>query len=460
MNDERLVEIFAEQTEEKIKKYFKDAEVSIKNLKDLITKTIHKIYYQQGLEFSNFIINGESKDVIEKDLQDIIGRVVDESAVVLQNKERVKTALLMAIRDIAYNGTIEQKKYLKSLSNTYMMMFMLQWEPKLSIYFQSMASQMKIFVDNSIIIPALSEYYLNDENKRHWNLLVGASKAGVSLFINETSLDELVSHFKMIRNKYNNFFRPNEMFYLNEEYETLLIDEIMIRAYFYAKMRSLVSSFDDFINNFVDPNFKQIKDELIIYLKDIFAIAHISNEKWDIKVNEEDKKKLTETLKVRKVDEIIAENDAEMILAIYYLRVKHNETANSGIFGYKTWWLSKDTVTYRAVISTFGEERFPVSCYIRPDFLYNYIALTPKNDEIDEAYEKLFPSLLGVNLSYHMPKEVSETIQLRITEFKDKPPVRVKQIIKNLTDKLKSDPTVRNRKSVNLYLDEQLEKLK
>lgn len=459
LKDEQLVETFFNQTEINIKKYFQDPEIRVRNLQDLISKTIHKIFFQQGLEFSNFIIHGESKNVIEKDLQDIIGQIVDESSVVLKNKDKVKTALLMSIRDIVYNGTLEQKKFLKCLSNTYMMMFMLQWEPKLSIYFESMASQMKLFVDNSILIPALSEHYLSDENKRHWNLLVGAYKAGISLLINETSLDELVSHFKMIMNKYNKYFRSLESIYLNDEYETLFIDEIMIRAYFYSKMRNLVRTFEDFIDNFVDPSFTTIKDNLIIYLKDIFGITYISNKAWDINVDKDDKRKLTQTLKGNKDDETIAGNDAEMILAIYHLRDKNNETSESGIFGYKTWWLSKDTVTYKAVIDTFGEDRFPVSCYIRPDFVYNYIALAPKRNEIEEAYEKIFPSLLGVNLSYHMPKEVTETIQSRLIDFENKPPVRVKQIIKDLSDKLKSDPNVRNRKSVNLYLDEELKKL-
>jgi hypothetical protein len=61
------------------------------------------------------------------------------------------------------------------------MMFLLQWEPKLSTYFETLASRLKVFVDNSIIIPALSEYYLDHGNRRHWNLLIGAKKAGIAM---------------------------------------------------------------------------------------------------------------------------------------------------------------------------------------------------------------------------------------------------------------------------------------
>ena len=216
----------------------------------------------------------------------------------------------------------------------------------------------------------------------------------------------------------------------------------------------LFECFDDFLNNFIDPNLKFLKEELIIYLKDVFGIIYISNEAWDIKISKDEKDKLADKLEEKKIRPK-AESDAEMILAIYHLRNKNNESSDSGIFGYKTWWLSKDTSTYWAVEEVLGK-KYPISCYIRPDFIYNYIALKPSTKEVKQAYGEIFPTMLGVNLSYHMPKEVSETVKQKIKEFHDKPTVRVKQILKNLGEKLKSDPKLRNRHSVELYLDSEL----
>jgi hypothetical protein len=459
LKDEALLNIFYEQTQETIKKYFSDVEVKVKDVESLIERVFSKIFLKQGLEFSNFVLKGESHSEIEQNLNDVISLAVDESSVILINKEKVKTALHLAIRDIVYNGTSEQRRFLKSLSNTYLMMFLLQWEPKISTYFQTLASQLKVFVDNSIIVPALSEYYLDDGNRRHWNLLIGAKKAGISMFINETLLSELVSHLKMVKNKYYNMFYQLEGFYLNEEFELLFIDEILIRAYFYAKKKGQVRDFEKFLDTFVDPQLKTVKDELIVYLKEIFGITFVSNEMWDIKINEEEKVKLTEVLSPKKDFDIKAENDAEMILAIYYLRDKNGESSDSGIFGYKTWWLSKDTATYKAVLKSFGPDKYPVSCYIRPDFIYNYIALKPTSEEVNDAYNEIFPTMLGVNLSYHMPKEVSQAVQEKIKEYHSKPAVRVKQTLKTLSDRLKSDPALKNRNSVEHFLDTELSKL-
>lgn len=67
---------------------------------------------------------------------------------------------------------------------------------------------------------------------------------------------------------------------------------------------------------------------------------------------------------------------------------------------------------------------------------------------------------MGVNISYHIPKEVTSIIQTRLSEFADKPSQRLKAIMRRLGEKLKSDPSVRNGQSVNLYLDEEFKKLK
>ncbi len=459
LKDEVLFNTFYEQTRSTIRKYFSDVEVKVKDVETLITKVFNKIFLRQGLEFLNFVLKGDSQAVIEQNLNDVISLAVDESSVVLTNKEKVKTALHLAIRDIVYNGSPEQGRFLKSLSNTYLMMFLLQWEPKLSTYFQTLASHLKVFVDNSIIIPALSEFYLDEGNRRHWNLLIGAKRAGISMFINETLLSELVSHIRMVWNKYYNMFNHMEDFYLNDEFELLFIDEILIRAYFYAKKKGQIRDFAKFIETFVDSQLRMVKEELKVFLKDIFGITFISNEMWDIKVSEEDKAKLTEDLSRKKDHDIKAENDAEMILAIYFLRDRNGESSDSGIFGYKTWWLSKDTSTYKAVVNCFGPDRYPVSCYIRPDFIYNYIALKPTTEEVNSAYSEIFPTMLGVNLSYHMPKEVSQAVQEKIKEYHSKPAVRVKQTLKTLADRLKSDPTLKNRNSVEHFLDSELSKL-
>jgi hypothetical protein len=456
--DGNLVQTFLNETEVIVKKYLRSKTVSVKSISVLINETIHKIYHQQGLEFSNFILNGDNEDVIEKKLHDIIANVIDESKVIERNRTAVISAMVLSIREIVYRGSENQIKYLKCLSNTYLTMFMLQWDPKIATYFQAMASDMNIFVDNSIIIPALSEFYLDEKNKRHWNLLIGANKAGINLIINETILSELISHFKMLRTKYYNDFQPMEDFYSSDD-ELLFINEILIRAFYYAKSQGRITDYEDYIDNFLDSDLKTAKEDLIVFLQSEFGIQYTTNEELGISIDKEKFEKVVVHLKDQKSADVKAENDANMMLTIYKMREINKEHKTTGIFGYKTWWLSKDTNTYKSIVKVLGADNYPISCYMRPDFIYNYIALSPNKTEVDEVYKNLFPSLLGVNISYHISSDLADVIQKRMAEFVDKKPHRVKSILRRLSDRLKSDPRIRNRESINHFLDDELNKL-
>ena len=448
---------FQIQTTEQLKKYLSEKEISATKLLDLIEGAIHSIYHKQGIEFSSFVIEGKSKDIIESSLPDIIGEVVDNSHIILKNKNEVKKALLMTIRGITYNGTKEQREYLRRLSQTYNMMFMLKWDPQLAASFQKIASQLKIFVDTSILIPALSEVFLEHNKRRYWNLLEGAYQAGVKLTINKTILDELVSHFGMIRHKYKTQYKSIEEIYLDDETSTLYVDEIMIRAYLYSKSRKKVKDFNSFVGEFANPNLSNAHRDLLNFLQDEFKIQYEDTTKIEKKINDEEIRKLTEELTEPKQSKEKALTDARIMLMIYKIRELNNENQSNSAFGYKTWWLSQDIQTFRAIQTVFNE-KYTVNCYMRSDFLYNYIALSPKRAEIDSMFKEIFPSMMGINLSYHMPKEICAHINKSLNEHADSKPTRIKRAIRNYTEKLMSSPT-KNTKKLTLYFDEVIKDL-
>lgn len=122
----------------------------------------------------------------------------------------------MSIRDLLYTSSIEAKNYLRSLSRTYQMLFLLKCEPRVINYFINMAANMRIFVCTSILIPALSEIYLDPQNQRYWSLLKAAKLRGVRLMINKTILNELDFHIKRSKYIYETEYRENLNFYLDE----------------------------------------------------------------------------------------------------------------------------------------------------------------------------------------------------------------------------------------------------
>ncbi|MCF7916954.1 MAG: hypothetical protein K9L61_04175 [Candidatus Omnitrophica bacterium] len=436
--------------------YLKQIDVKVRDCVVLVESLLNKVFYDQGMEFSDFVLKGENQDAVEKMLPDFISATVEESSIIPKNRRVVKSILLMTIRDIVYQGTEIEKEFLKRLANTYMMLFLVQCDPKLVLYFSSMASRLNIYVGTSIIIPALSEIYGKPVNRRHWNLLKGAFGAGVSLIVNETIMNELVNHFIGIISAFKNDYRGNEEFYVHKN-DTIFVKEIMIRAYFYAKMKGKTSSFNDFLDNFIDSSrasFSGIEASLIIFLKEEFGIKYFTNKSRNIHIDSEKEAKLVDELKVHKNSERKAKIDARLILAIYAFREKRNEKADRGMFGYKTWWLSQDVLTHKVLCDVFQEDI--VSCYIRADFLYNYISLAPKKPEVDEAFKNIFPTLVGVNISAHIPVDIVDFVHQQIKEHKTKNPTRLKNALGSLSERLLIDTSCRTREYVGSYMEREL----
>ena len=457
LKDITLQEDFKNESIEVIKRNLKIFDTKVKDIYPLLEEILHSIYYRQGLEFSDFILNHNDKDIIDQSLQTIVSRVVDDSNVLIENKGAAKTALLVSLREIAYNGSAKQCEFLRRLSKTYMMFFLTQNDPNIALFFQSLANKLEVYVGTSIIIPALSEFFLADENKRYWNLLAGARASGVSLKINEYIVDELVSHVRGVHSKYLGLYQKNEADYLEDEISFLYIDEILIRAYFYARLKGRVKDFNSYLMKFVNPNLSTAREDIIFYLKETFGIEYVTTSSQGVSLDEKEVQALIEHLKTKKQNsKNRAEVDARLILHLYKLREMNNETDSAGIFGYKTWWLSQDVNTFRSVKEVFGD-KYSVSCYMRSDFMYKYISLSPKKEDIDILYKQCFPNLMGVNLSYHIPNGISEFVSQMIEEHKDTDPAVVRRILKNLTKKLMSSEDSLSAKEFKSYFEEELE---
>jgi hypothetical protein len=457
LEDGELQEKFDKSLNERITKLLREEKVRVNDVPDLVRKTIHSLFYRQGLDFANFILENKNDDVAVLNLSNVVREIVDNSKVVDHNKELVKNILHNVIRNVAYDGTDIEKNYLKRLSNTYMMLFMLQCDPSVTKFFNVMASKLRIFVGTSILIPAMSERFLEDKNRRYWNLLKGAANAGVELIVNDTIIEELASHFRRAVRIYQEEFERYEGIYINEEIEVIYIKEIFIRAYFYSKFRGKVETFSGFIDRFVDPDLASLKEDLITFLEETFSIRYVTDSSLQVSIDAYDYRALFDKLKVEKKSNKKAESDAKLFLTIFGLRERDNEVSQgeAGISGYRTWWLSTDTKTLKAINGLLSKE-YETTCYIRPDFLANYVVLSPKVEQVNNTFDALFPSLVGVNLGYHLPPESLRSINEKIQTYRDIDNVRLKATMKRYSNRLKSDANLRTPQGITSFFDNEM----
>jgi hypothetical protein len=422
---------------------------------ELFELVVHQIFRDQGLEFAAFYEHADASASIEKFLPDVIAKVVDRETPRVSNRNRLKSDILMLLRHVIYRGTTAQLGFLQRLCRTYAILFLLRCDPRLATYFTTLASKLEVFVDNSILIPAMSEHLLDKEHQRYSNLLRGAHQAGTRLVISQGIVSELAAHFRLVIDNFRLYYEGREDVY-DDESALLYVPDIMLRAYFYAKARRQVRTFNAFIKRFVNPEAatQRIEEDVIEWVKAEYGIEFVTDNSLNVHLDRDDLRALTDELSRTKGSDPRARTDARMVLTVYALRERNNEKGDAGIFGYRTWWLSTDTKTAQAVRSVLGS-KYPVSCYMRSDFLYHFIALAPSRDSVDRVFSNMFPSLSGVSVSHYVPDSAIESVRSYVAEHTEMSPGRIKARIRELTDELKSVDRTPNSRAVRLFLDEE-----
>ena len=77
-----------------------------------------------------------------------------------------------------------------------------------------------------------------------------------------------------------------------------------------------------------------------------------------------------------------------MVLSVYGKRKEFGEEHNANPYGYRTWWLTHESQVRKATVELVRERG---SQYImRPEFLVNFIALSPTTEEVRRSYEAVF----------------------------------------------------------------------
>lgn len=406
-NDEKLYEGFMNESLSMLETELCESDVDMCVARKLFEKTFHEIFHQQGLEFSEFLANRNGATSLDKSLQDIVNKLIEDSNVNATSVNRLEQALLKTVRDIVYHGSTTQLEFLRRLSSTYRMLFLMQCDPKLASFFEEMSKKLVIYVDTSILIPAFSEYFLKKRNQRHANLLRCARDAGIALKVTNIVLTELAAHFHGLKRTFGNEYENYEHLF-RDSWKIQFIDDMLIRAYFHANHAGKIDDFRSYYETFVTWNSSNAVGELIEWVRAEFDIEYEDISNQELRIDPDEADELFRRLRKYKPTDEQTQSDVSQLLHIYAIREKNNELGKGGAFGYNTWWLTSDTSSQRA-FSDMDKSHTRNNPYIRADFLYNFIDLAPSKRAVKRIYEKVFPTLLGVNISYFVPEQIRKS---------------------------------------------------
>jgi hypothetical protein len=412
-------------------------------------RTLERTFERQGLELASFFLGEEGAEDLVGSISDNADRALDDLRVPTDEAEPVKDAVLRILRHTFYKSEAAERLYLGKLSRTYTLLFVLKNEPRIVEYFRRMSSDFILYVGSDLIIRALSEYYLSSEDRMTWNMFKILRASGASLVLTEAALSEVVSHLRAQDREFTNHYLEMQPFVDLELARH--IDRLLIRAYFYARLdpqtRMSPASWGAYVGSFCtysDLHTPAGNESLRRYLLEEFGLGYESDNETRRGVDPDElqelKAKILEIRSQRRHKdraELLAENDALHVLRVYAKRTEIGEHQKPNPFGYRTWWLTQESIVRQATGAVVAGRR---SQYMmRPEFVLNFIALAPSAEQVRESYNAIFPTLLGVKLSNRLRSDALEAILGEIKKAGEMGEARARARASELADKLKGD---------------------
>ena len=146
---------------------------------------------------------------------------------------------------------------------------------------------------------------------------------------------------------------------------------------------------------------------------------------------------------------VLAKNDAAMTLAVYAQRRAAGEHDKYDGFGLRTWWLTKETSVLQhtgAIVQRHGGTPY----IMRPEFLLNFLSLSPATEDVDPVVRELLPSHVGLQIGEHLGSETMRKIMVHVDEWKLLPEARREIRVTDAIDQLKYDRLKRYESSLEL----------
>lgn len=416
----------------------------------LTFQTVHRYFIDQGLLLAAFL-EGKlaSIHVSDQVVEDIMVKVIANTEHARKITPDMFGACLSSLRGIFYNPHTEEREYLSYLSKTSCLLVTMQSAPRLLEYFNKMGGNFRLIVGTDLIIKAMSERYLEGDQRQVSNILGICTKLGSQIILAEPVLDEVYTHLHATDLEFRNHYAEPEKYITKDM--AVDSDRIMIRTYFHCKKtEGGPKSWKSFMEQFVTHSALRIRAEsarqdLKGYLLQKFNMKFISLEELKGTVNDaevsEQAAKLDEARQVRTGNNKhgdLAYNDILMAHATYAQRRRHNESGIYDGFGFRTWWLTKEThvlaFTKELVISEGGTPYI-----MRPEFILNFVSLAASADNIRNSFSELLPTTAGLQLGKHLSSEVMHQLMGDAEEWGDRPPERVSTMINDRINRLKHD---------------------
>jgi hypothetical protein len=422
----------------------------VERLTDVIHRVLEIVFETQGFEASRHFLGhteNQESNLADRHIYEVAEEQMTKFGFKLNDNSGLLLAVKQALRGIFYQSTKEERAFCARLARTYILLFTIKNTPEVINYFNTMSKHLTLYVGSDLLVRAISEFYLAPEDQMTVNALKIIKQAGSRLVLTEQMLEEVHSHIYGTHLEYTNHYLE-----LDAYVDFALASQsskILIRAYYYAKLDKETpgrpATWTHYINNFLTPGrltaslSESTMRELKGTLCNRYGLDFEEKESGADLIEVAEAAALAgriQELRAPTKREVLAENDANMILRIEGERKKEKFSGNP--YGYRTWYLTQDSVSNMAFAYCF-RSRKEKKFVMRPEFLLNYIAYNPTDEAVRESMKSIFPSVLGVRLGSRLPSKTITRVLDKIEEAHQVDPARATSIVADLADHLKSN---------------------
>ena len=382
---------------------------------------------KRGEAFASAVVSGEFRGGDVNAVKDLVIADVAQTGDAGLGGNVVEL-LTKTLEEVIRRGGPASQRYLRRSADAYTLFAFLREAPDVQRVVEKLFSYGWVWLDTTIVLPAMAETLLDEEQQRFSLLLRTARDAGLRLRITPGVVEEVERHINRSR-------------VCHSEAGSWL-GRIPFLLQMYDVSGYPRSDFPGWTEQFAGK--ARPEDDVADYLHEVFGIELQSLEEeanaadMNLRGAVQEVWHAAHTSRRREQDSItinrLIAHDVENYIGVITRRKKERDSP----VGYTSWWLTLDPTAFivRRVLRDRLAGRVPDSPVLSPDFLATYLTVGPMRRNVSKDAERQLPFLLDLGTE-EVPPELLKVAATAREDARGRPERVVRREVRDAIDKAK-----------------------